>query len=53
MLVGALGIWPTIVGIKDRGKEWQRIGEYGGGRIEEIMNFANNLKEEENLELLN
>jgi len=28
--------------------------EYGGGRIEEIMNFSNNnLKEEENLELLN
>ena len=27
--------------------------EYGGGRIEEIMNISNNLKEEENLELLN
>jgi len=27
--------------------------EYGGGRIEEIMNTLNNLKEEENLELLN
>ena len=27
--------------------------EYGGGRIEEISNFENNLKEEENLELLN
>ena len=27
--------------------------EYGGGRIEEISNFVNNLKEEENLELLN
>ena len=28
--------------------------EYGGERIEEIMNFSNNnLKEEENLELLN
>jgi len=27
--------------------------EYGGGRIEEITNFGNNLKEEENLELLN
>ena len=27
--------------------------EYGGGRIEEIPNFVNNLKEEENLELLN
>ena len=27
--------------------------EYGGGRIEEIVNFSNNLKEEENLELLN
>ena len=27
--------------------------EYGGGRIEEIPNFMNNLKEVENLELLN
>jgi len=27
--------------------------EYGGGRIEEIMNISNNLKEKENLELLN
>ena len=27
--------------------------EYGRGRIEEIMNISNNLKEEENLELLN
>jgi len=27
--------------------------EYGNGRIEEIPNFVNNLKEEENLELLN
>jgi len=27
--------------------------EYGGGRIEEILNFVNNLKEKENLELLN
>jgi len=27
--------------------------EYGGGRIEEIMNITNNLKENENLELLN
>ena len=27
--------------------------EYGGGRIEEITNFSNNLKEEENIELLN
>jgi len=27
--------------------------EYGGGRIEEISNFENNLKKEENLELLN
>ena len=27
--------------------------EYGGGRIEEIPNFVNNLKEKENLELLN
>jgi len=27
--------------------------EYEGGRIEEIMNISNDLKEEENLELLN
>ena len=27
--------------------------EYGGGRIEEIMNITNNLKEDENPELLN
>ena len=27
--------------------------EYGGGRIEEIFNIADNLKEGENLELLN
>ena len=27
--------------------------EYRGERIEEILNFVNNLKEEENLELLN
>jgi len=37
-----------------RGKvvENRRV-EYRGGRIEEIPNFVNNLKEEENLELLN
>ena len=27
--------------------------EYGGGRIEEIVNLSDNLKEGENLELLN
>ena len=27
--------------------------EYGGGRIEEIVNLTNNLKEDKNLELLN
>jgi len=27
--------------------------EYRGGRIEEILNYENNLKEGENLELLN
>jgi len=27
--------------------------EYGGGRIEEILDFENNLKKGENLELLN
>ena len=30
-----------------------RRAEYSGGRIEEITNFADNLKEGENLELLN
>ena len=30
----------------------QRV-EYGGGRIEEIVNLSDNLKEGENLELLN
>ena len=27
--------------------------EYGGEKIKEILNFVNNLKEKENLELLN
>ena len=31
----------------------ERRVEYGGGRIEEILNFVDNLKERENLELLN
>jgi len=37
-----------------RGKvvENRRV-EYGGGRIEKIVNLMNNLKEDENLELLN
>ena len=39
-------------GQRRRVAENRRV-EYGGGRIEEIMNFQNNLKEEENLELLN
>jgi len=39
-------------GQRGRVVENRRV-EYGGGRIEEIMNFQNNLKEEENLELLN
>jgi len=42
-------------------RNWEQRGrvvenrrvEYRGGRIEEIPNFVNNLKEEENLELLN
>jgi len=38
-------------GQKGRVADNRRV-EYGGGRIEEI-NFENNLKEEENLELLN
>jgi len=39
-------------GQRGRVVENRRV-EYGGGRIEEITNFLNNLKEEENLELLN
>ena len=39
-------------GIRGRVAENRRV-EYGRGRIEEIMNISNNLKEEENLELLN
>ena len=39
-------------------RQWGRVAEnrrveYGGGRIEEISNLMNNLKEDENLELLN
>ena len=39
-------------GQRERVAENRRV-EYRGGRIEEILNFVNNLKEEENLELLN
>ena len=39
-------------GQRGRVAENRRI-EYRGGRIEEISNFVNNLKEMENLELLN
>ena len=39
-------------GQRGRIAENRRV-EYGGGRIEEIVNLANNLKEGENLELLN
>ena len=39
-------------GQRERVVENRRV-EYGGGRIKEIPNFVNNLKEEENLELLN
>ena len=39
-------------GQKGRVAKNRRV-EYGGGRIEEIMNTTNNLKEDENLELLN
>ena len=38
--------------MRERVAENRRV-EYGRGRIEEIPNFVNNLKEEENLELLN
>ena len=39
-------------GQRGRVVENRRV-EYGGGKIEEITNLQNNLKEEENLELLN
>jgi len=39
-------------GQRGRVAENRRV-EYGGGRIEEISNFSNNLKEGEDLELLN
>ena len=39
-------------GQRGRVAENRRV-EYGGGRIEEITNIENNLKEGENLELLN
>ena len=39
-------------GRRGRVVENRRV-EYGGGQIEEIMNFANNLKAGEDLELLN
>jgi len=39
-------------GQRGRVAENRRV-EYEGGRIEEIMNITNNLKENENLELLN
>ena len=37
---------------RERPMEGRRV-KYGGGRIKEIYNNANNLKEGENLELLN
>jgi len=39
-------------GQRERVADNRRV-EYGGGRIEEIINLLNNLKEGENLELLN
>ena len=39
-------------GMRGRVGENRRI-EYGGGSIEKITNIANNLKADENLELLN
>ena len=39
-------------GIRERVVENRRV-EYGGGTIEEITNLSNNLKEGEDLELLN
>ena len=40
MLVGALGIWPVIIEIRDREKEWQRIGDWNmkEGELREFMN---------------
>ena len=38
--------------MRGRVGENRRI-EYGGGQIEEVTNFSNNLKAEEDLELLN
>jgi len=38
---------------RGRGMAENRRVKYGGGRIEEITNIGNNLKEGENLELLN
>jgi len=37
---------------RGRPMEGRRV-EYGGGRIKEIINLSDNLKEDENLELLN
>ena len=39
-------------GQRERIADNRRV-EYGGGRIEEISNFSDNLKEGKNLELLN
>jgi len=39
-------------GQRERVVDNRRV-EYGGGRIEEIVNLSDNLKEGENLELLN
>ena len=52
--MGVSGTWPAIAGIGECGRvvDNRRV-EYGGGRIEEITNIENNLKEWENLELLN
>jgi len=38
MLVGVLGIWPDIVGIKVREEEWWRIEEESMG-VEELRRF--------------
>ena len=40
-------------GMRGRGVAENRRVEYGGGRIEEISSLSDNLKEGENLELLN
>ena len=52
MLVGVLGTWPVTVEIEGRKGEWRIIGEWSMEE-EELRRLSNNLKEDENLGLLN